>query len=314
MTPLIALKIDVDTERGTREGVPALVRTLEEFRVPATFLFSLGPDNTGKAITRVFRPGFFQKVSRTGVVGMYGIRTLLNGTLLPAPHIGKKHGALMRDVRDRGFEVGIHCHDHYRWQDHLFRFSLEETRREFSRARGEFLRIFGCEARAAGAAGWQANAASKQVYDEAELHYSSDCRGHGAFYPRIDGRIFRTLEIPTTLPTLDELMGRSEFPEHRIIAHYLRLLRTGTPNVLTIHAEIEGMAKREIFRGLLCAALDLGCRFVSMEDVADLALAGAVAPAAADMGRAEIDGRSGRVAVQARDLEAGGGTTARAGG
>ena len=303
MTPVIALKVDVDTERGTREGVPALVKTLEEFGLPATFLFSLGPDNTGRAITRVFRPGFFQKVSRTGVVEMYGIRTLLNGTLLPAPHIGRKHEALMRDVRDRGFEVGIHCHDHYRWQDHLFRFSLEETRREFSLARGEFLRIFGCEARAAGAAGWQANAASRQVYDEAELHYASDCRGHGAFYPRIDGRIFRTLEIPTTLPTLDELLGRQEYPEHRIIDHYMGLLMTGAPNVLTIHAEIEGMMKRELFRGLLRAALDRGCRFVTMEALADEALDRADGPTVSGMGLAEIDGRSGLVAVQSAGFD-----------
>lgn len=299
MTPLIALKVDVDTERGTREGVPALVKLLEEFRVPATFLFSLGPDNTGKAITRIFRPGFFSKVSRTGVVSTYGVRTLLNGTLLPAPHIGRKHAGILRAVRDRGFEVGIHCYDHYRWQDHLFRFSEEETRVEFSRARGEFLRIFGGEARTAGAAGWQANAASKHVYDEAELHYASDCRGHSAFFPRIDGRTFQTLEIPTTLPTLDELMGRPEFPDHGIAGHYLGLLDPDQPNILTIHAEIEGMARQEIFRGLLRAALDLGCRFGRMEEVADNVLAGAEAPAVCDMRIAEIDGRSGRVAVQA---------------
>ena len=33
----------------------------------ATFLFSLGPDHTGRAIKRVFRPGFFGKVRRTSV-------------------------------------------------------------------------------------------------------------------------------------------------------------------------------------------------------------------------------------------------------
>lgn len=303
MSPVIALKIDVDTERGTREGVPALVKTLEECGLPATFLFSLGPDNTGKAITRIFRPGFCRKVSRTGVVSTYGVKTLLNGTLLPAPHIGRKHAGLLRAVRDSGFEVGIHCYDHYRWQDHLFRFSLEETRREFSRARGEFLRIFGCEARTAGAAGWQANAASKQVYDEAELHYSSDCRGHSVFYPRIDGRIFRTLEIPTTLPTLDELLGRPEFPEHRIIDHYMGLLKPGAPNVLTIHAEIEGMMKQGLFRGLLRAALDRGCRFATMEALADEALDRAEGPAVSEMRLAEIDGRSGLVAVQTAGLD-----------
>ena len=40
----IALKIDVDTDRGTHEGVPRLVSLFERLGVRATFLFSLGPD------------------------------------------------------------------------------------------------------------------------------------------------------------------------------------------------------------------------------------------------------------------------------
>ena len=90
----LALKVDVDTDRGTRIGVPQLAADCAEFGVRASFLFSLGPDQTGRAITRVFRPGFFGKVSRTSVVQIYGIRTLLNGTLLPAPHIGRRTNIL----------------------------------------------------------------------------------------------------------------------------------------------------------------------------------------------------------------------------
>ena len=76
----LALKVDVDTDRGTREGIPNLVADCQAVGAPACFLFSLGPDQTGRAITRIFRPGFFQKVSRTSVVEIYGVRTLLNGT------------------------------------------------------------------------------------------------------------------------------------------------------------------------------------------------------------------------------------------
>ena len=57
---ILALKIDVDTLRGTREGVPNLVELLRRHGVGATFLFSVGPDHTGRAIRRVFRPGFMQ--------------------------------------------------------------------------------------------------------------------------------------------------------------------------------------------------------------------------------------------------------------
>ena len=295
---IVALKVDVDTDRGTREGVPALQALLEEFSAPASFLFSLGPDNTGKAIRRVFRPGFFQKVSRTSVVQMYGVRTLLNGTLLPAPHIGRRHADVMRRVRDEGFETGIHCHDHFKWQDYLFKMSLGETRREFGKALEEYRRIFGCDALTAGAPGWQATAASRQVYDEANLLYASDTRGESAFFPEIGGRVFKTLEIPSTLPTFDELLGRPGFPDDKIVAHYVSLLKTDRPNILTIHAEIEGMMKRPLFRELLAAFTNKGVRFVRMDDLAREILAHRETVPVQPLVMAEIDGRSGTVATQ----------------
>ena len=52
----IALKVDVDTLRGTREGVPRLLALLKRVGAGATFFFSLGPDHTGRAMLRVFRP------------------------------------------------------------------------------------------------------------------------------------------------------------------------------------------------------------------------------------------------------------------
>jgi len=293
----LALKVDVDTDRGTRLGVPNLVADCLEFEAPACFLFSLGPDQTGRAITRIFRPGFFKKVSRTSVVQLYGVRTLLNGTLLPAPHIGRRNAATMRAVRDAGFEVGIHCHNHYRWQDYVNRMSLAAVREEFTAARAEFLRIFSTEARTAGAPGWQSNARSRAVYDEAGLLYASDTRNGRPFFPRIDGRVFATLEIPGTLPTFDELLGRPEYPDDRIVPHYLSLLREDGVNVFTLHAEIEGMGRRKLFRALLRAWAERGVEFVRLDAYANELLADRAAIPVRDQVYAEIDGRSGVVAT-----------------
>ena len=295
----LALKVDVDTDRGTRIGVPNLIADCEEYDVPACFLFSLGPDQTGRAITRVFRPGFFKKVSRTSVVKLYGVRTLLNGTLLPAPHIGRRNTNVMRLVRDSGFEVGIHCYNHYRWQDYVQKMSLAAIHEEFLAARTEFFRVFGVEAQTAGAAGWQSNARSRQVYDDANLLYASDSRGAFPFFPRIDGKVFKTLEIPSTVPTFDELLGRPEYPEDKIVPHYLSLLREDRPNVFTIHAEIEGMGLRTLFRALLKACRDRGVQFIRLDELARELLANRAAIPVCDQRMAEIDGRSGLVAVQA---------------
>jgi len=294
----LALKIDVDTDRGTRIGVPNLVRDLQEFEAPGCFLFSLGPDQTGRAITRIFRPGFFKKVSRTSVVKLYGVRTLLNGTLLPAPHIGRRNTKILREVRDAGHEVGIHCYNHYRWQDYVNKMPLAAVRAEFIAARAEFLRIFGTEAQTAGAPGWQSNARSRQIYDEAGLLYSSDVRGSEPFFPRIGNQVFKTLEIPSTLPTFDELLGRPEYPEDKIVPHYLSLLRDDRPNVFTLHAEIEGMGHRPLFRALLASCRDAGVEFIRLDELARELLKNPDAIPTHDQVPAEIDGRSGNVATQ----------------
>jgi len=294
----LSIKVDVDTDRGTRMGVPNLLSLFDEFDVKATFLFSLGPDNTGRAIKRIFRPGFFSKVARTSIVSVYGVRTLLNGVLLPGPHVGRRNEAVMRQVRDKGHEPGIHCYDHIRWQDGLMKMTGPEVRDEFGKARKEFERIFGEPARTAGAAGWQANAVSLGVYDEAGLLYASDARGTHPFIPRAGGQKFKTLQIPTTLPTLDELLGRPEYPEERLVDHYHSLLKPSVPNVLTIHAELEGMKYLALFRQFLEQARSRDLRIVLLRDLAAIILKDPASIPSCDLVPGTVDGRSGTLAVQ----------------
>ena len=41
MAPIVSLKIDVDTEIGTRIGIPNLLSLLKELQIPATFYYHL---------------------------------------------------------------------------------------------------------------------------------------------------------------------------------------------------------------------------------------------------------------------------------
>jgi peptidoglycan/xylan/chitin deacetylase (PgdA/CDA1 family) len=253
----------------------------------------------GRSIFRIFQRGFLRKVLRTKVASHYDLKSLLHGTLLPAPHLGRKYGHIMRRVRDMGFEVGIHAHDHYRWQNYVHTFSLEETRAEFGRAVEEFERIFGCKPTAAGAPGWQANADSLAVYDESGLEYASDTRGTTPFLPVMNGQVFGTPQLPTTLPTLDELLGRPEFPLSQAAHHYLELLRSSGDHVLTVHAEMEGRDYANFFEDLILQAKKAGVEFYSLGSKAkDLRAAGLEKLPRCELTQRVIPGRSGRVAVQ----------------
>jgi len=296
--PRLAIKVDVDTDRGTREGVPPLARLLAERGIKATFLFALGPDNTGRAIRRIFRPGFFGKVSRTNIVAVYGWRTLLNGVLWPGPDIAARNSEAMRAVHRLGHEVGIHCWDHIRWQDGLGRMTAAEAAADLEKARQAFRAVFGFDARTAGAAGWQADAHSLAAYDAAGFDYASDARGSGPFFPRAGSR-FATLQIPTTLPTLDELLGRPEYPLAGLTGAYRRWLKPDRLNVMTVHAELEGMTYRSWFESFLDAMRSGGVGFTLLADEARALLARPNDIPVCDLVAGEVDGRSGTLAVQA---------------
>ena len=265
--PLLTLKIDVDTYRGTREGVPNLVRMLQAHQADATFLFSLGPDHTGWALRRAFRPGFFQKVSRTSVVEHYGLKTLMYGVLLPAPDIGRECGAQMRSVRDAGFECGIHTWDHVVWQDNVRQRDVAWTDDLMQRAHDRFTTIFDAAPHTHGAAGWQMNQAAFRRLDSFGFTYASDGRAAlnqdgtltnaqaGPYRITDGGRTLACVQLPTTLPTLDELLGRIVNGEVIDMANIadtiLGLTAAPRDHVFTLHAELEGQKLAPIFESLL---------------------------------------------------------------
>lgn len=296
--PTIAIKIDVDTEAGTRIGIPNFLKLFTDLKIPATFYLSLGPDNTGRAIKRVFRPGFLKKVSRTSVISTYGIRTLLNGVLLPGPHIGKRHATLLRSIKEQGFDVGIHAYDHQRWQDGVARMSQPEIADEFQKALQTFQTIFGDKCITAAAPGWQANAKTLAVYDKANLLYASDCRGRYPFFPKIENTVFHVLQIPTTLPTLDELIGRPEFPIEKLSAHYLSLLSSEYSNIITIHTELEGTKYLAWFKDFLITLKKHQIEFTSLANIAKNVLKSPQLIPICEFTQGTVEGRSGSMAIQ----------------
>lgn len=295
----VALKVDVDTCLGTLHGVPALLDLFERFDVSATFLFSVGPDNTGRAIRRVFRKGFLQKVGRTSVVSHYGFGTLLNGVLKPGPHIGKKAGHVMRQAAAAGHEVGIHCYDHVRWQDFVAARDFEWTRLEMQKALDAFRDALRMEPQTIGAAGWQINHFVLALEEKMGFRYASDVRGREPFFPLMNGESSNCIQLPTTLPTLDEIIGSDGIDSSNCWETVFEKSREPLPHghVYTLHAELEGMKLMPVMEKLLEQWKTSGFKMITLRQLHD----------SLDLPKlerreitwSEVDGRSGLLAVEA---------------
>jgi len=269
--PKLALKIEVNTYRGTRVGVPRLVEALKRHQVQASFYFTLGKDHTGRAIKQIFRPGFLGKASRISVWEHYGLKTLLYGTLLPAPDIGRKCADIMRSVRDAGFEVGIHSYDPIRWQENIAAADSEWTKREMQRAVDRFTEIFGMASKSHAAAGWQLNRHALRLMQHFGFNYTSDTRGTHPYIPTWNAEIIACPQLPTTLPTLDELINRDGITLENVAQHLLQLTKNPPPNghVFTLQAEFEGGKWLPVFEQLLDGWKAQGYDIVSLRLYAD---------------------------------------------
>ena len=308
--PFLCLKVDVDTLRGTLEGVPRLVELFKREQVGATFLFSLGPDNTGRAIKRIFRPGFLAKVRRTSVRSNYGLKTLLYGTLIPGPNIGKRAAAPMQAARDAGFECGIHCWDHVGWQDGVMNKSPQWTTDQMDRAHERFEQVFGRPAETWGAAGWQMSVEALRHQGTLGYRYASDARSdpptltparatdvNSVFWPLVKGEPMPVPQVTGTLPTLDELIGLDGCTADNVHEHLLQLTaHNRRDHVFTLHAELEGMALLPVMERLLAGWRDQGYSLVGTGTYFDTRLTEALPYC--ELAWGEVAGRSGTLVKQ----------------
>ncbi len=297
----LALKIDVTTLRGMRDGVPALVDILERHQALATFFFCVGPDHSGRAFGRNPPPG---KVTggasrrfRTPGIGKY-----VYGTLWPGPELGRRFADRMRAVRNAGFETGVQAFDAVGWRLAAASANAAWTAAELQHAVDRYTELFGEAPRAHAAAGWQTNIHALRLTQRLRFDYCSDGRGSGPHLPVSDAELIRCPQFPTTLPTLDEVAAEPGVSPESAAAHLLS--RTGEApldaQVFGLRAEVEGLALAREFEQLVIGWKAQGYTLVPLR-----ALLESVEPLAlprCEVAMSRIPARTGTLLLQGREF------------
>lgn len=300
----IGIRVDVDTHAGMRDGAPRLLEIFSSRGIRATFYLSMGPDRSGRALWNAFRPGFLAKMRRTSAARVYGLRTILSGTLLPSRRIALAFPDLARRIREEGHETGVHAWDHRTWQDRLLKLPRDRIEAELDRGKSAYRSVFGTSPGSFAAPAWLTCDRALLHQDTLGIEFASDCRGVEPFQPIVAGRRLATPQVPATLPTLDELLGFQFETAEGYFEAMVERLQPGTWPVLTVHAELEGGPYAEAFAGFLDRIGSRGFRSLPLGRL--LEERRALGPlGACELGHAPVPGRHGVVSTQL----AGGSTT-----
>ena len=210
------------------------------------------------------RKGFLKKMLRSRAPSLYPIRTMLSGTLLPAPAIGRTCRETIRSVAAAGHETGVHAWDHVGWHDRLPGWAPERVADEYRRLHAEYREIFGIAARASACPGWTVSDAYLAEREKYPLLYTSDTREGNPFFPPVGETISAIPEIPSTLPPLDERLADPACPDPDALRRWF----ADAPRrdaVHTIHTEVEGGPYLDWFGRLLDDWKDRDAEFTAME-------------------------------------------------
>lgn len=297
MAKLLGLRVDVDTHEGMRDGVPRLLDVLNSAGAKATFYLAMGPDRSGLAVFNLFKPGFLKKMGRTRAAAVYGWRTVLSGTFLPARPVATAFPEVVRRIASEGHEVGTHGWDHRSWQDRLPKFSDARVARELDRAREAFRALLGRNPDTAAAPAWLTDARALLHQDAFGMDHATDCRGTQPFIPSVGGAVLKTPQVPATLPTLDEVLGDSCDTAEAFFEGILAETSGQPWPVLTVHAELEGGRYAGAFSEFLSRVADSGLRCVSLGELLRSRLASGPLPVC-EMTCGQVSGRHGLLSTQ----------------
>jgi len=296
----LSLKVDVDTHDGMRDGVPRLLEVFRDEGVRATFFLSFGPDNAGKAVFNLFKEkGFFKKMVKTRAPSLYGFRTVLSGTLLPARPIATKFPEIVQQIEAEGHECEIHAWDHRLWQDHIATMSPEEIQEQLMNAIAAYRKILIHPPRAVAAPSWRITDTVISLETVMGFDYVSDLREGPPCFIQTKNGTLSPLQIPTTGPCLEELLTMGVSDEETCVTRIIDAAMTAPFPVIALHAEVEGGPYTQFLRKLLTAIRQNPFEIVPLGEMAEILLRNKDKIPIRRLTRVELSGRAGWVSSSA---------------
>lgn len=244
-----ALRVDVETSNCLLKGVPALHEILKEYNLRATFFVPMGPDRAWLGFDRARAKGYL----KLSPMRKFGLKTILRSLLLNPFDMGElcvKVGV----NRLEGYEFALHGYDHACWARTIKRKTSEEIRVLFMRGYSEYKRVFGRAPIGFASPEFKWTTETLRLLDELGFRYGSDFRAEAPFKPIVDGRAYKTLQIPVTLPNMEELnwAGLSDDKALKAIIKSIEMkIRDGGLAVLLIHPSYEALWKKRQLKAIL---------------------------------------------------------------
>ncbi len=258
MAEYVALRADIDTVKDA-EVLPVLLAILDEYELKATFFVTTGKDNLAKNLKNYRNPLTLMKR-----IPRYGLTPILY-SLISKREVQESRNLNL--ILDKGHELGLHGYGHYTWLNYLDSFTEEQISDFIANGCERIEKAFGFYPKAFAAPGFKTNTNFIAVLDDFRFTYSSDYRGEKAFYPELNGKRMKTLQVPVSMKSFGELEdeGLGDDQIYKVTADAFSRLEF---LVIYLHPSYEPIFKKKLLERVLTYLAEHS-KVVTMSQIAE---------------------------------------------
>ena len=181
---VFSLRIDLESDKGIREGVPKILALLKEFDVKASFYVTMGGESNILELLK-----YRKKLPGKRKVSVFSRGEILRMILFPKDFVTENKKILQRILAE-GHELGIHGWKHREWTRGLEQLNV---RKAIRKAIKKYIKLFGKKPQSFCAPAFRMNQEVVNTLSSGGIEVISDFEGDSP--KKVDGLI----NVPITL-------------------------------------------------------------------------------------------------------------------
>jgi len=237
-----ALRIDLESDKGIKKGVPKILKLLKKHKIKASFYVVMGGEANFFDFLRYRKaiPGE-RKIKAFSTIEK--IRILL----FPRDFV-KKNKKILKEIIDDGHELGIHGWKHRSW---LRGFDKIDIRKHLVLAKNKYIKIFGKEPLSFAAPGFKTDKKVIKILEELGFKVISDLPGNKP--KKIKNK--NIINIPITIkgknntPIIEYLTSKN-LKDEKILEKLKEKIKKKKLSIIYVHGLFESIKKIDLLEDL----------------------------------------------------------------
>ena len=238
MEKTFTLRIDLESEKGIRQGVPKLLKLLSKYNMKASFYLAMGGESNIFEILR-YRKGLTSSEERK--IKVWSLKDKLRMGLLPRDFV-KSNEKILRKILEEGHELGIHGFKHRAWTRGLDKIDI---RNHILKAKIKYIGIFKRKPISFASPGFNINEKILKMLEKEGISFISDFPGNRVrFYGKIKN-VPMTILGENKTPIIENLVTKGK-SDREILEKIKKEIKKKEIISLYIHGLFEARFKLDL--------------------------------------------------------------------